>query len=551
MEMITASARDRSVSPIIFVTMFAAILISAILRFLLLFNKMFDYDEFKHLHNAWMLAQGFIPYVDFWENHTPLLMVILSPFARMFDESVAYLFAGRLVVLCASIGIYVMVFRLARTIGNRYAPIFAVFFLSMEFLFLYKTVEVRHDQMTLLAWLLGIWFLIRSRQGSSLRGYGLSGLSVGVGLLFSPKALFGIASLGLALALGMRVQRAGLKSSRVFGSLATFAVGAALPLVVLTLGFFLLGGAKALWQQVFLDSFFWPREAVKYSRIRLWTISLKAAPIFWVGSACGLILAITGVPRASSDGDRAASIVLSVSAAVAGLAFFLFLPDIQAHQLVPFVALLAIFGGKFGGWLLEAIGRQARPLIRGGLAFAMALLLAAGSFQALTNISMELKPLRRRNLGQLELIRRILAMTKRSDSVLDGNGAYIFRPQASFYGSLVNAVRWKIKSGGLRFDIPERCSSDRCQVVIMDRRMRDMPQEVLDFIGRNYSPSAVKNVYIRNSSSSAGGPGLGSLAPDAMAPRLGGDVPLADSPGLGLEDLDRGSVSPGGRVSDQ
>ena len=500
------------------------ILTSAVLRFLLLFNKTFDNDELQNLHNAWMLTHGFIPYVDFWEDRGPLLMIMLSPFARMFGESVVYLFAGRLIVSCASIAVFVMVFRLARTIGNIYSSIFAIFFLSLELLFLYRTVEVRHDQMSLVVWLLGIWVLIRSLQGSSLRGYGLSGLSIGAGLLFSPKALFGIASLGLALVLAIRVQRAGLKSSKVFGPLATFAVGAALPLGVLTLGLSLLGGARAFWQQVFLESFFWPREGIQYSRLGLWMISFNAAPMFWVSCICGLILALISL-RQASDQDRIPLIVLSVSALVAGLTFVLFLPDVQPHQLMPVIALFAIFAGRFGQWLLEAITRQSDPLIRGGLTLGLALILAIGSFQALANISKALNPLRRSNLEQLAFIQKILAMTKRSDSILDGNAAYIFRPQASFYGALANAVRFRIKSGDLKFDIPEKCSGDRCQVVIMDRRLLDMPQPVLDFIRRNYSPSPVKGVYFRISPPSAGVPGLASrsrgVTSGAPSPILG------------------------------
>jgi len=494
-----------------------ALLVSLSLRVLLLLNKTFDFDEFQNLHNAWMVSQGFIPYVDFWDNRTPLLMIMLSPFARIFGESVVYLFIGRLVGFCASIAIFVMVFRLARAVGTIYASIFSIFLLSLEMMFLYRTVEVRHDQLTLLTWLLGIWFVVRRGQDSSFRDYGMSGLSVGIGLLFTPKAAFGIASLGLALVLAALVQRPRTKEAGFIGPLAIFAMGAMLPLLVLILGFSLLGGGRALWQQVFVDSIFWPREAIQYSRIGLWLISFKAAPMFWVISLCGLGLTFLRCRQPQSNRDRVGVIVLSVSLVWACAAFFLLLPDVQPHQLMPLIAFLAMFGGRFGGWLLEAIAQQTSPLTRGWLTFGVALILAIGSLQAFANISKALNPLRLANREQLQFIQSILAMTKRSDSILDGSAAYIFRPQASFYGSLVNAVRFRIKSGDLKYDIPERCSTDRCQVVIMDKRLRDMPQATLDFIRRNYAPSAIKGVYLRTSPMSVAKPGLPSPAADAMA----------------------------------
>lgn len=89
------------------------------------------------------------------------------------------------------------------------------------------------------------------------------------------------------------------------------------------------------------------------------------------------------------------------------------------------------------------------------------------------------------------------AIQRQSDSVLDGEAAYIFRPQASYYGALVDELRYRFNTGSLRYDIPERCREGGCLVAILDSRMRQMPGEVRQFIDRNYSPTSMKDVLIR------------------------------------------------------
>jgi len=47
-----------------------------------------DIDESEHLHCAWMVSQGLIPFKDFWKHHSPLLWVILSPFFKILKPTV-------------------------------------------------------------------------------------------------------------------------------------------------------------------------------------------------------------------------------------------------------------------------------------------------------------------------------------------------------------------------------------------------------------------------------------------------------------------------------
>jgi hypothetical protein len=48
-----------------------------------------DMDETEHLHCSWMVSCGMVPYRDFWQHHSPLLWVLLSPFFKLLKPSVA------------------------------------------------------------------------------------------------------------------------------------------------------------------------------------------------------------------------------------------------------------------------------------------------------------------------------------------------------------------------------------------------------------------------------------------------------------------------------
>ncbi len=39
-------------------------------------------DEMEHLHAAWNVGQGRLPYHDFFEHHPPLFYTLLAPFLR-------------------------------------------------------------------------------------------------------------------------------------------------------------------------------------------------------------------------------------------------------------------------------------------------------------------------------------------------------------------------------------------------------------------------------------------------------------------------------------
>ncbi|HXV63969.1 MAG TPA: hypothetical protein VEK15_24935, partial [Vicinamibacteria bacterium] len=54
-----------------------------------------DPDELAHLHCAWSVSKGMLPYRDFFENHTPGFFYLVAPLFSFFqvETSVTETFA--------------------------------------------------------------------------------------------------------------------------------------------------------------------------------------------------------------------------------------------------------------------------------------------------------------------------------------------------------------------------------------------------------------------------------------------------------------------------
>ena len=54
-------------------------------RLQLLMVRAFDADELQHLHSAWLVSEGFLPYRDYFQHHTPGLHYLLRPLFWLAD----------------------------------------------------------------------------------------------------------------------------------------------------------------------------------------------------------------------------------------------------------------------------------------------------------------------------------------------------------------------------------------------------------------------------------------------------------------------------------
>ncbi len=196
------------------------------LRLDLFKGRGFNPDEFEHLHAAWCVSHGGIPYSNFFEHHTPWFYWLLAPFVSQagdsYDSAVAALGAARGVTLVLTAAALVALVWVGRVWTGLLCGLAAALLLAGMPTFLDKTIEVRPDVPAMGLWMCCLAFLIRGVQrGAGQRGrlwFFASGLCLGGAIMFTQKMLFTLPGLGLGLGawlvLGARRQTEGSARER-------------------------------------------------------------------------------------------------------------------------------------------------------------------------------------------------------------------------------------------------------------------------------------------------------------------------------------------------
>jgi hypothetical protein len=433
-------------------------------RAFLTFHRALGPDEFQHLHNAWMIHLGFLPYRDFWDNHTPLMPYLLGPVLSAMGEGTRAVLVSRAFFSIAGLGILWIVYKIAGMLTDKGTALLAITLLSISEIFLQKSIEVRPDQMVILFWLGSIWMCIRTSPS-----YFTGGVLLGIAFLFSPKALLCLAVafpafciLSPAPHVTIKLKRAGL-----------YILGFLIPVAALALFFFSKGALNDLVTKTFLENLSYPHTA-------------KPLFLLFPQNLSFFLLAFAGM-IVSFHHHRNITHPLSLLSA-AGTALFCLLAFVMPS---PFPQSALIFLPIFSIFAAIAVhaSQQSRNIVVPTFALIVGFLVPVitifigGSLQQSTR-------------SQFQTIEWILKNTSARETIFDGNGAYIFRKQAYYYGSFVQAIRERIGRGELHETIPESLKKNHCRVIILDSRISGLPDDVQEFIRTNYVTSNHQNIYI-------------------------------------------------------
>jgi len=119
-----------------------------------LVHRRFDIDELEHAHAAWCVAQGLIPYRDFFEHHPPALYLLSAPLFRAMSPGDAFDRAAQTLVLCRAamwllaVVAIMLTHRLATYVVRPVATatgVWVFFWLATAFQFLYTSMEFLPD----------------------------------------------------------------------------------------------------------------------------------------------------------------------------------------------------------------------------------------------------------------------------------------------------------------------------------------------------------------------------------------------------------------------
>lgn len=213
-------------------------------------NRLYDPDEFEHLHAAWSIADGQLPYRDFFEHHGPLTYYLLAPFVTWFGDSPHLLTVHRAI---SAVWIAIAVAGIAAVVGSRWKLGFGLTWLFTFPWFLEKAVEGRPDVAAgaIMIWV--GWLTIKASKTSNRLPAIAAGLAFGVAALFTQKVAF----LGLGIVIG------GIISRRANGRSAAEAVfygvvGFLVPWLLAAGWFHYCGGLSAFFERTLFTPLTWP-----------------------------------------------------------------------------------------------------------------------------------------------------------------------------------------------------------------------------------------------------------------------------------------------------
>lgn len=480
-------------------------------------NRSLDPDESQHLHAAWMVSQGQVPFLDFWEHHSPLLYYFLAPLTRLFAESPAVYFAGRVAMLLPAGVALLLAYRLARRVSVR-AAMAGVALLAFLPEFVEHTTEVRPDVPALAAWLGSLLALTRRREGGAAGWSWASGACLGLALALTPKAAVG--AVGLAVAVVTTAGGRGRWSAgRSVTDLARLGLGAAVPLGAMLGWLGLTGGAPALSgfvQQVILQNL----RFVDFS---------KTWPVSPAGLGFGL-LALAGL--AATLRDRGPGVVrhplhgvlLPPLFTIAALLESPWTPAVYRQAWLPVLAIGATYAGAALAQVLRWAGSHEAPVRR-----VAAIVVLAGALVPPFAQSVALA-VRNQNRDQLRLARRLLTLACPGEAVLDGTALAVFRPPAHRYGVLITGVREWIARGVIaEEEIEADLLRTRPRVAHVDRRLRGLVGVVQSFVERYYVATGDELRLAGASVAVPGGPAGGRAYVDLLVP---GPYRVTRDPGI-------------------
>jgi hypothetical protein len=407
-------------------------------------------DEYEHMHNAWMMQEGTIPYFTIASTHSPLLEWIILAFIKVMGESAAIIQAMRTFTALLSAGSLYLVYRLAKEVyDSRAHGLTAVLVLLCSFVWMEVSFEVRPDNLMLFFVLAASLFLLRYRR-TGRRAYGVLFLCCCV-LSLLGKQNAAVFLLGLAVAFLAGIPLDGNRNPR--RKIATL-----IAVLVVVAGSLSVG---------FVRSFLWiniTRHLLPNQDKFFPTALLMQA--FGVSPAIFLLFFSELFHRSGTGSRETKRYLYCVCFVCLAFLFLMNRPFVQ-EMLVMSVAMSII-----GSDLLVALLQRLKPVH----VWLMIALVGTPYLNSVANtVDYSAYP-------QIETTRTILDISKRSDLVLDAYGQAIFRHSPLEPRYLIYFPK--------RFSRLEVLKTSGTQFVIWDTYyFPALQQEVRDWIADNFTPS--------------------------------------------------------------
>jgi 4-amino-4-deoxy-L-arabinose transferase-like glycosyltransferase len=432
--------------------------------------RFIDQDELEHLNAASFIAQGETLYVSFFENHPPLMPLVLQPIVRSSDDPEVVIARGRMLSFVFACGILLGVAWIAHQLAGSAAAAIAPLLLLTHLFFFEKVLEVRPDVPSTLLLVTGLAALMQGVRRGAATWFAAAGAVLALGGLFTPKILYAAAGGTIGAGLAIATRRDALRWRDAMRSLAWVGAG--------VLGVSVLAGLEMARQGI-LAGFIEDCVRVSLSmtvpyyeimRVDLLTASARRNGGFWGLGLAGLVLMAASARERTNGG----STIVASSAVVGALGLFLIRSPHRQYYLT-FLPQLAV-AGSFA--LVTILDRLRRLSGRWSAAITALALIAA--FAVTLGPGFRLLRAERPSMAaQILTIRQVLRVTQPGDRVLDcWNGLYLGRLPAYRYFYINPAILSVIDPAQVERDLRERLQDPAVQVVLEGRFYELLPAPI-------------------------------------------------------------------------
>ncbi len=470
----------------------ALILFAVVIRVPLVVNMSLEGDETEHLHAAWAVAHGQVPYRDFWQIHPPLLYYLMAPVFRLMGEDLRIIYVARGFMLLCIILILLQLYRIGRACFDPLTGLLAACLLSYFLLWWESSYEIRADLPQTLLILVGLWRFMRAWERRGRSDFLAAGAILGVAFWLLVKTLFPLVGLTLVFVLSTGFRRSSDALRENLTNLFLFLVAFAIPVILGAVLLWMIGALPGFLKWAVFGALRWP---VRFSPFRL--LDPQVHFVFWALALLGVAWTVSRMVRSRAVDEFQLAPLLAGS--VTAVVYLFAMPAPNAQSALPFLPLAALYGAA----VLRRIVARAMPSeplkaadlplwgvrapARQAWAALAALILAGACLPPLWTVMREMPPLQDEWAGRRQMIRDVLALTSPDESVFDAYALYIFRPHATYYYRYTAPLFAWLKTGVIpEMDIVDELRRKHCKVVIFSPRLLELPPTLLGFLRSHY-----------------------------------------------------------------
>lgn len=429
-------------------------------------NQLLNPDEFEHLHAAWLVSLGQLPFRDFFEHHSPLIWYLLSPLTKIFENDPDIIFAGRIFFLLLNIPLSLTLFLIINKIYNSKIALISLILVNSMTVFFINTLEIRPDVLLILFLLLAILtFFERQNNPAAILG---AGFFLSLAFFSKQTALLSIPAFVLQLTIdSQKNNKQRLKS--IAWLLASFSL---LPIIY----FIYLINTHSLSEYLNL-AFLFNLTLNTTFHFPFYADLGRGLPqdyIFWLIGLIGLLIAAkTAIKKRHPQYIFLFSIFLLFT-----LPLF-FIPAPYWQYFLPSIIILAIFLGT----VLKHIFYSTHHFKYFFPTFLITLFFVFSA--GLSGIWRNFES----NQKQIISLENILNKTGPDDKIFDGIGSAIFRPNAYYYWNFPQSLQEAYKSNQIPNNLSSSLIENKAKYLILNDRLLNLPEKEKIFIEENYSPS--------------------------------------------------------------